>query len=399
MQKVFYVDTYSQKSSHEMFNASLILMCSMIFEKVDLRISKSSYENYLKIINRPSPQNISRKNVWVVEGSRRFSLIMRYLFSAIQNIKYLIISPKDVILVFPFNNLFSLRALNFFNKFFNRKILIFCHGEMEGVVTDTKKGGFLHRILTRLSHNFFLNQKIEISEGLYFSVLGDVLKQNISKIIDVDKAIKFISTDHPYLFEDMVIEKKDNSKLNVATVGVINKTKGLLGLLEFVNKINPLIRGIINISVVGTTHEDVSLFNGTQIELASKDNVLLSRKEFNKRVNKLDYMLFFYPKDSYSLTASGAIMDAIRFEKPILALNNVYFQYIFNKYGSFGYLFENIDDMVAKVEDLSNGESINDIDFGNIKNKFIPEVLSLQLLNELVRIDFVRKQNDIVCIE
>ncbi|SHG27073.1 Glycosyltransferase involved in cell wall bisynthesis [Flavobacterium segetis] len=388
-QNIFFVDTYSQKSSHEIFNASLILMCSMIFKKVDLRISESSYENYLKIIDRQSPDNIIYKNVLVVVGSSRFSLIMRYLLSAIQNIKYLIITPKDVILIFPYNNLFSLRILNFLNKILKKKILIFCHGEMEGIVTDTRKGGFLHRILTKLSHNFFLNKNIKISEGLFFSVLGDVLKQNISEIIDANKAGKFISIDHAYFFEDVETVKKTNSIFNIATVGTINKTKGLLGLLEFSKKIKPLVREQINISVIGTTNENISLFQGTKIELSSKNNVLLSRDEFNEKINELDYILFFYPNDSYSITASGAIMDAIRFEKPILALKNVYFEYIFNKYGSFGYLCENIEDMVLKIEELSKRQVINDIDFDSIKTKVTPEILSLQLLEELNRINFV----------
>jgi len=388
-QKVLVVDTYSQKSLHEMFNASLILMCSMIFKRVDLRISKSSYENYLKIINTESPKNIEYKNVWVIAGSGRFRLLMRYLFSAIQNIKYLIISPKDTVLVFPYNNLFSLRILNFFNKFYKKKILVFCHGEMEGIVVDVEKTGFLHRLLLKLARIFFLNQKIKISEGLYFSVLGDAIKQNISEIIDDKKALKFISVDHPYLFRDGNKKIKDGTELKIATVGTINKTKGLFSFLEFANKINSKIKGKIKISVVGSSTENFNLFNGSGIVLSSNNSALLSRDDFNNKVNELDYILFFYPTNSYTITASGAIMDAINFEKPILALRNTYFQYVFNKYGAFGFLFENINDMVLKVEDLSNNKLLSDIDFASLKNKLTPEALSSQLLNELLRIGFL----------
>ncbi|MFH6994874.1 hypothetical protein [Flavobacterium sp. FlaQc-48] len=388
-EKVLVVDTYSQKSLHEMFNASLFLMCSMIFKKVELRISKSSYENYLKIINRESPKNIEYNNVWVIAGNGRFSLLIRYLFSALQNIKYLIISPKDTVLVFPYNNLFSLRVLNFLNKFCKKKILVFCHGEMEGIVVDVEKTGFLHRLLLKLARDFFLNKKVKISEGLYFSVLGDALKQNISEIVDDGKALKFISVDHPYLFGGGIKKIKDDAELRIATVGTINKTKGFFSFLEFAKKINSTIKEKVKISIVGSCTENSNLFNGSGIELSSNSSALLNRDDFNNRVNELDYILFFYPKNSYNITASGAIMDAINFEKPILALKNAYFQYVFKKYGSFGFLFENINDMVLKVEDLSNNKSLPNIDFISLKNKFTPEALSTQLLNELFRIGFL----------
>lgn len=389
--KAFYIDTYSQNSAHEMFNASLILMCSIIFEEVDCRISKSAYQNYLKIIKRPSPENVFYKNTFVVEGSSRMSLILRYLVSAIQNIKYLVFSPKDAILIFPFNNLFSLRIVNFINKFCNRRILIFCHSEMEGIITNTKKGGFLHKILTRLSHNFFLNGKIKISKDLYFSVLGDVLKENISNIIDLSKAVKFISMDHPYLFHNEELTKDNSVMLSIGTVGAISKTKGLYGFIEFANKIKPSLRGGMNISVVGTTHEDINLLKEAKIEFFSKDNELLSREELNHRINELDYMLFFYPKDSYRITASGAIMDAICYEKPIIALKNDYFEYLFNKYGCFGFLFEDIDSMVDKIEDISINNLKSKINFKSLKEKFYPEVISIELENELKRIGFIKK--------
>jgi hypothetical protein len=388
--KVFYIDTYSQKSSHEMFNASLLLMCAMIFEKVDCRIGRSSYQNYLKIINQQPPENINHKKVWVIEGNGRFSSVMRYLLSAILNIRYLIFSPKDVIIIFPFNNLFSLSLLNFINKFYKRNILIFCHGEMDEIVTNTGKGGFLHRILTKLSHNFFLNSENKISQGLYFSVLGDILKENIETIICNEKSAKFISIDHPYLFKSIEVHKRNNVKLKVATVGVLNKIKGFYSFVEFVNKVNASIRKSLDISVIGTIYEDVNLLKDLKIELASENNALLSREEFNSRIKQLDYILFFYPRESYRITASGAIFDAICYEKPILALKNDYFEYIFKKFGSFGFLCEDINEMIYKIKEISLNRSPC-IDFQCIKNKLTPEAISMQLKNEMINIGFIKE--------
>lgn len=388
-ENVLIVDTYSQGASHEMFNASLIIMLSIIFKKVDLKVSKSSYNNCLKIINRDLPKNIKYSSVKVVEGNGRFSLLMRYIFSAFQNIRYLFAAPKNLIIVFPYNNLFSIRVVNFCNKFLKKKIIIFCHGEMEGIVKDVKKEGFLHKLLIKLASDFFLNKNVKISKGLFFSVLGDDIKKNIKKIIGEDKIVKFISVDHPYIFDSKYNYVSSSSKMNFGTVGTINKTKGSVKFFEFASKMNPSLKQKIDIYAIGAIR-DVELFKNTDIKLITKNNALLSREEFNARVSELDYILFFYPSDSYIVTASGAIMDAIRFEKPIIALKNPYFEYIFKKFGAFGYLMNNIDDMISKVEDLLIENSNHNIDFKRIKNDFSPECISMELKKEFIKIGFLR---------
>jgi hypothetical protein len=40
-----------------------------------------------------------------------------------------------------------------------------------------------------------------------------------------------------------------------------------------------------------------------------------------------------YDTNGYKLTASGSILEAIWNEKPIIALSNEYFKYLFDKYG------------------------------------------------------------------
>ena len=388
--KVFYIDSFSYNQSHEMFNASLILMCSMIFEKVDCRIHSSSYANYLRIINRPAPENVEHKNIFVVRGKNRLLFFLRYIVGAILNIWYLLFSSREALLIFPYNNLFSLRILNAINIVYKRKIIVFCHGEMEGLVTAAKTGGFLHRILTKLSHNFFLNKNKKISKGLYFSVLGEVLKKNISDKIDLAKASKFISVDHPYLFYDVISQHQEEGRINVATVGLLNEVKGLNSLVEYATKINSKLRERLRISVIGKIDGDQQLLKQSKIKFATESGVLLGRDEFNCLIQKQDYLLYFYPCDSYRLVASGAIFDAICYEKPILALKNDYFEYIFKKYGEFGFLFKDISIMIQRTEDILDSDFVG-ADFKSIKAKLTPESISQQFFSEMCSIGFIKK--------
>jgi hypothetical protein len=388
--KAFYIDTYAQTSYHEMFNSSLILMCSLIFDKVECRLSDSSFEVYKKLINGDLPKNIRFKKVLVVGGQGRLQLLFRYIFSAFQNIRYLIVAPKDSILIYPYNNLFSLRLINFFNKFYKKNILIFCHGEMEGIVTDVKTGGFLHRTLIWLSHNFFLNSKVKISNGIHFSIMGEMIKKNLAELLSKDKMSKFVSIDHSYILKkpEAVGVKKIEAKLSIGTVGLLNETKGMSSFIEFIKKIDSAYRQKINISVTGKIEKNAQLLDSLGIDIVSSDQTI-SRNEYNKRIKNLDILLFFYPKSSYKITASGAIMDAVFQEKKILALNNDYFEYVFDKFGHFGYLTNNIDEMIYQLYQIIDSKEIVHANFNDLQEKFTPEKISLQFLGELKRIGYI----------
>ena len=99
---------------------------------------------------------------------------------------------------------------------------------------------------------------------------------------------------------------------------------------------------------------------------------MCSRESFDKHVSELDYILFFYPVDSYRLTASGAIYDAIMQEIPIISIKNEYFTYLFDKYGRFGYLFDNVDNIFSFIKSgLKRGNDF--FNFLDIKQKISPE--------------------------
>ena len=68
---------------------------------------------------------------------------------------------------------------------------------------------------------------------------------------------------------------------------------------------------------------------------------------------EMDCYLFLYDVDSYKYTASGAILEAIWNEKPIFALNNYYFRYMFDKYGKLGYLANTVDELAQIVNSLN----------------------------------------------
>jgi hypothetical protein len=66
----------------------------------------------------------------------------------------------------------------------------------------------------------------------------------------------------------------------------------------------------------------------------------------------VDYAVFFYPADSYRLTASGAFFDALAFAKPLIAIRNPFFEHYFSRFGDIGYLCDDYAEVKKMVSDI-----------------------------------------------
>jgi len=73
---------------------------------------------------------------------------------------------------------------------------------------------------------------------------------------------------------------------------------------------------------------------------------------YNTLIEEMTFCVFFYPSDTYRLTASGALLDALFHLKPVIAITNPYFRYIFNKMGAIGYLCNTIDEIAEVIKGI-----------------------------------------------
>jgi hypothetical protein len=96
---------------------------------------------------------------------------------------------------------------------------------------------------------------------------------------------------------------------------------------------------------VGHFQCDSKPFEAAGIEIPADPTKPLSDEEFCKSVEALDFLLFLYPTDTYKLIASGAILDCLRFRRPVIALRTDYFDYLFRKFGAFGYLADSMEEL------------------------------------------------------
>jgi hypothetical protein len=89
----------------------------------------------------------------------------------------------------------------------------------------------------------------------------------------------------------------------------------------------------------------------TSVNIPSPD-VPLDEEAYEKYGRCMDYALFFHVPNAYELRASGAILDAFSFLKPIIALKSPLSEYYFQKMGDIGYLCENYNAVRDTVLDI-----------------------------------------------
>ena len=388
--QIKYIDTLCTDGNHLLFNASLLAMFQKKFNKIILYGEKSNAYDEINILkeNQIDTNNIDVKNIWLPIARTRISNFLLYLCSFFYNLWFIMIAKKTDILVFNYNNMLAVRTMNIFNKIFHRKILIFCHGEMEYLIADYSFFGPFNRLLFKLGRSFFLNKRIHIEKNIKFVVLGDSILKNIKKITPFNISSSFIAIDHSYFFKNDINNKGSFSdSVKIGTVGLFYKKKGADEFCYLVSLIN---NNKIKFSITGKIFYDLDKLKKLNIDLPNNlGKGFVSRDELETRVKKLDFILYLYPTDSYQLMASGAILDALSLQKPIIALKNDYFDYIFKKFGEFGFLFESVEKIAEFLNHNSLKSTQSSFDYLSIQKRLSVSTISEELKESLKKIKFI----------
>lgn len=388
MVKIRLIDSVCFGNWHWQFNELLIEILSNIADEVNYRGVQRIGENKL---------NIKRKKIFVTTSSSRWGITLRFFSSLLNDTWQLIIARKEEILVYSFDSTISVRLINALNKILQKRIIMFRHGSMEMLQTDPFGKGLFYRLESKLTRQFFLNDEVEICDHIHFFVLGDVILKNLSAMLSQKKMKHFHSIDLISNFDINTFTKKVKIKdnINIGTVGVLNEYKGGRSFLRLAKNLKDNGVSNVNLSVTGKIDFDISLLQNVGIDLPSnKGKSMVSMEELICRLEDLDYVLYFYSTETYKLTASAAVFEAINRKRPIIALRNEYFEYIFNKYGSVGYLVDTVDEMSDLVSRISkNTDEFVEFDFERIQERLSTENLTKRFTEQLCEIGFIEDKS------
>ncbi len=212
-----------------------------------------------------------------------------------------------------------------------------------------------------------------------YIVLGESIQKRLLQLYPKMKSYVF-SINHPYIFSNSGIAASefDNfNSLNFGYVGVGAKEKGI----ELFFRVAKRYASNAVFTVVGRVNKDVKV---PPVITGYSTETPIERQTYERLIKSLTYVVLPYSPRFYQLVASGAMLDAVAFAKPIIVLANPYFETYFKLRGDIGFLCQSEEELITTIEDqIENFDrSRYDQQVRNIsalKKVFSPQAVAVQL--------------------
>ena len=374
--KAVIIDMYSHGSYHEVINQAYLMMVSDIYKEVTYIADKSSCENLRSLLTKC---NFDYSNIRFVEKnvshikckSPGLTYLIKLIKVSILNFIYYNKCDKDEDVFYNNNLFFAIILISLFSKK-RKNIYILCHNEME--LIDKKSSSSSVTKILSIYFRFVFCQ-MGLNKIFHFILLSSDMVNYFNSFISHKNHARIYWIDHSYIRPENKIDAKHqivDNRIKIGIPGAITSSRGLDVLKQILSHIK---NDNICIYALSTCSEKV---NDKHFIMLNSTNDLLPFEKYNAYVQSMDAILLLYDTNSYKLTASGAILEAIWNEKPIIALRNSYFEYLFNKYGEFGIL---CDDIMTLINEINNF-NINSLYMRNIiiaKNSLNPASVQTQL--------------------
>lgn len=371
MKKAYYIDTFSTQHLHEMYDASSLMMFSTMYDEIIYRASGSSVAHVTSLLGGKLPDNVCVQELPIIHSYGRFASLKR-LYKQLQAIIYngwcILRAENNTDVIINYNTAAALRIVNACAKIKNCRVLQICHGEMQDLVESRPTSR-----LFKWGLSLFSDKNARVADNLWFAVLGEAIRSNLKGVVTEQVMNKMLSFEHTAIFNKITPKKHiDSSKLVLGVTGGVRASKGLDSLMVLAERLKN--NSEVEIRVIGS----LSGFKKQLVEagISIPDGIgdrFLSRQEMYDQISQLDYALYLFPREGYRFTASGSVFDAIDCERPIISLRNDYFDGMFKVCGDFGYLEENLDELVSRIERLALHKNEVQWNVKEVKKKLQPE--------------------------
>jgi hypothetical protein len=222
-------------------------------------------------------------------------------------------------------------------------LFLVIHGELEHITH--KPNAYYQLLLKALDINL---------PNFKYITLADICKTNITNYFKLNPN-HFIAIDHPYIYQSNKNKNKSLEKhLLLATVGVHNA--GFKNAHLIFDVASSLSLSNMKFKTIGMFEPDMMDFVNDNVDYSLSTDDMIPNDIFEQELSRVSYILMFYPHDAYQFMPSGVFFDAIKLEKPIIAIRNSFFEYYFNQLGNIGFLVDSLDEMKMLIGKLDRGE-------------------------------------------
>jgi hypothetical protein len=239
------------------------------------------------------------------------------------------------------------------------KCIVIPHGILESLLKQPSIMPFTVQTLFKHALSGCENYDIK------FLLLGPSIKTEIEKYIPgLQQRCRAINLPYVFLLSPRDLQTTAfNSKITFGSLGAGSRYKGTERFFCLAKEINSLpnagksrfvligsiIDKILLVKYLVGKNRKNSLFNSVEVPSGGRP---LDRETYEKYARGINYAVYLYDSDSYKLTASGALLDAFLYLRPIIAIRNPYFEYYFTILGDIGYLCNDYEEVKQVIMDI-----------------------------------------------
>jgi hypothetical protein len=388
--RIYIVDKLVLGYNHVMFNAAISMMIARIFKNDEvLFIAESTHVKHVSS-NNEGISNLSYRSF--EEASLPENKVKKILpwtrkkIGDLLFIKRLYKETKDNAAIVFFTCLSTTSLYYAGYKFRNKKVKVVfvLHGEVEFIFK--KDAGVINEIKGRI-YSAMLKR---MGANGHCIALNQIVKEKLlaGNIVAADK---IITIEHPIVEKTILPEGLNNNEIIFGHIGSAMKKKNSGLFFSLAAFFKPEARA--RFYLVGKADQDLLPDLNDNVKVLSENNTSISQTAYERYIHELDYAIFTFDNNNYVMRVSGALMDAVLYQKPVIALKQEYISYLFETGGNIGFLCEDISEMKQLMTRLLQRDEVlisqyaqQQENLGRLKDQFsiasIEQHLAMQLFEK-----------------
>lgn len=371
-------------NEHLMFNAAMTNVLKKSF-KTEKTVFFGAEDHYSQLVKRIGGTGMQYIKIPVYVAHNKAEWLLKIVMEIVSLVRVCFYAKRYKARMLFFYSMLptSLWGLNLLCRILNPdiRIIITLHGELELIGRKHKKATdkFFEKCLLKAFNLKNNNRK--------YLVLGDSIKENLLRLLPSLAPHEILTIPHPYIFEERKIGHNkgyDNSTIEFAQIGVASLAKNSQLIFHLGEQFNEQIeKGLLRFKIVGMLKPELEPYINKFVQFTAYKE-MIDRNLFEEKISRIDFALFFYDNSNYKLCSSGAIFDAISFRKPIVAIKNDYFQYIFSLFSTPpGFLCEDIEEVTSKIKYIIENYSLIYEDLISSMDE-ASEILSIERISKIL---------------
>lgn len=398
---LYFIDQTSEKDHHMVFNSSIIKILMLLYPNQKLTYSgiNSNQESVLSLLTTTEKDRIILAPIIYskpLNDNRFFKIINFY-----RKEKLRAKSIKQIFNATTTNDLVFLSITTFSSFYFFKKTktkypvttIVTLHGDVDFIYNSYN----YYEKLNAYFHKKIFKTK---AQNFYYLLLNKIAKQRLV----ADNYLmpqEVLEVNHPFSVLNHYTDNENSIITKPITFGHIGSMeldrKNSHYFYQLAASFSDLIKsnqlkfatiGLITPPMLAYKNDNVvEIVGNTQ---PSKPDYL-TRHEYEANVLKLNYALYFYQEPHYIFRASGAVIDNIAFEIPMIALKHPFFDNLFSQAGPIGYLCNNLQEVEQIIQKIVSNDAQTAADYRLFKSNI--KVLKSYFTTTHIAADLKKQMN------